>query len=60
MVSEAAHLNTLGNGLIKFNGLIGLSLMEMLPIQSLLDSGVSRVFISRRIIEHLPVMLVIC
>ena len=58
MVSEVAHLNVLGNGLMKFNRLIGLSLIEMLPIQSLLDSGASRVFIRRRIIKHLPAMLI--
>ena len=59
-VSEVAYLNILGDGLMKFNGLIGLSLIEILPIQSLLDSGASKVFIRRRMIEHLPAMLVIC
>ena len=54
IVSEVAHLNALGDGLMKFNRSIGLSLMEMLPIQSLLDSGASRVFIGRRMIERLP------
>ena len=59
-VSEVAHLNALGDGLMKFNRSIGLSLMEMLPIQSLLDSGASRVFVGRRMIKHLPATLVIC
>ena len=60
MVSEVAHLNILGDGLMKFNRLIGLSLIEMLPVQSLLDSGASRVFIRRRMIECLPATPVIC
>ena len=58
-VSEVAHLNTLGDGLMKFNGSIGLSPMEMLPVQSLLDSGASRVFIRRRMIKRLPATPVI-
>lgn len=44
---------------MKFNGSIGLSPTEMLPVQSLLDSGASRVFIGKRMIERLPATLVI-
>ena len=60
MMSEVAHLNALGDGLMKFNRLIGLSLIEMFLIQSLLNSGASRVFIKRRMIEHLSATPVIC
>ena len=59
IVSEVAHLNALGDGLMKFNRSIGLSPMEMLPVQSLLDSGASRVFVGRRMIERLPATPVI-
>ena len=60
MVLEAAYLNTLGDGLMKFNRLIGFSPVEMLPVQSLLDSGASRVFVGKKMIERLPATLVIC
>lgn len=49
------YLNIMGNSLLKFDRIIGTSDIEQAPVQSLLDCGASRTFISQLYLDRVPV-----
>lgn len=54
------HLNIMGDSLLKLAGTVGASDAEYTPVQSLLDCGASRTFISQLCLDRVPVRLALC